>query len=387
MRKIIFPSLLFLLLSLPLVVFAQTSAFPQNISVAKDEVINDNYIRAANTIDINGTINGDAIMAANTITINGNVAGDVIAAASVININGEVGGNVRVAAMTIQINNKIGRNLNAFGNTVTLTKNASVGWGLVFAGSQIKIDSPVGGKIWGIGSQVTLTNSVGTNFDVNLGEEGLLTLTSEAIIKGDLNYSGTKDAVIQKGAQVMGETTHKPIPVQLSKAEKFFSRNWIFFRVIGLFGILLVGVVIISFAKDKTKKITSVMWQQPAKLMLFGLIYLIVIPIALVLLIFTIIGGPLSLIGLCLYLIAVYIARIFTSTLIGQKILGYINKKKLETQPNEGNLLWSMILGTFILYILISLPYIGWLIGLIAVIWALGGLGEVLKKKKDAEVK
>lgn len=387
MKKIIFPSLLFLFLSLPIVVFAQTSAFPQNISVAKDEVINDNYIRAANTIDINGTINGDAIMAANTITINGNVAGDVIAAASVININGEVGGNVRVVAMTIQINNKIGRNLNAFGNTVTLTKNSSIGWSLVFAASQIKIDSPVNGKIWGIGSQVTLANSVGTNVDINLGEEGVLTLTPEAKIKGDLNYSGTKDAVIQKGAQVIGETTHKPIPVELSKTEKFFSRNWIFLRVIGLFGILLVGVVIISLAKDKTKKITSVMWQQPAKIMLFGLIYLIVIPIALVLLIFTIIGGPLSLIGFCLYLIAVYIARIFTGTLIGQKIFEYIGKRKMEPEKKEINLIWPMILGTFILFILTSLPYVGWLFGLFAVIWALGGLGEVLKKKKEAEIK
>jgi len=387
MRKIIFPSLLFLLFVLPILVFAQTSAFPQNISVTKDEVINDNYIKAANTIDIEGTINGDAIMAANTITINGNVAGDVIAAASVITINGEVGGNVRIAAMTIEINNKVGKNVNAFGNTVTLTKDSSVGWSLTFAAAQVKVDGPVAGKIWGAGSQITLNNSVGTNVDVQLGEEGVLTLSPESQIKGDLNYSGTKDAVIQKGAQITGETTHKPIPVELSKAENFFSRNWIFLRVIGLFSILLVGVVIISFAKDKTKKITSVMWQQPAKLMLLGLIYLIVIPIALVLLIFTVIGGPLSLIGFCLYLIAVYIARIFTGTLIGQKIFDYLSKKKMEPQPKEVNLIWPMIVGTLILSILTSIPYIGWVFGFLAIIWALGGLGEVLKKKREAEVK
>lgn len=387
MRKFIFLFTLFFFLAIPLIALAQTNVFPESISVAKDEVIEDNYIKAANSIDINGTINGDAILAGNTITINGNVQGDVIAAASIIKINGEVQGNVRVLGATVEINNKVGKNVNAFGSNLTLTENSSVGWSLLFGCSQIDINSPVAGKILGTAAKININNSVGTNVNVNLGEKGTLTVGSEAKIKGDLIYTGTKDALINSGGLIQGKTLHKPISAEITQAKKFLSRNWLLFRIIGLFGLLLVGVVIITLAKEKTRQINQEMWQQPVKTMLFGLLYLIVIPIILFLLIFTIIAGPLSLIGFCLYFIIIYLARIFTGTLIGQKILEYFGKKKLGPEQKEANLLWPMILGTTIIYILTSVPYLGWFFGLLAIIWALGGLGEMLKKKKVAENK
>ena len=118
--------------------------------------------------------------------------------------------------------------------------------------------------------------------------------------------------------------------------------------------------------------------------MLFGLVYLIITPIALLLLLFTIIGIPLSIIGFCLYFILIYTLRIFTGILLGQKIIDYFSKNKLAPANKERSLLWPMILGTIIIFILTSLPYFSWFFSLVATVWAFGGLAEVLKKKKEA---
>lgn len=384
MKKIIFLSAFFLLLTWPIASLAQSVSVEQNIVVAKDEVINDNFVRFGQNITIDGQVNGDVRVAGYNITVNGDVAGDVLAAGQVIKIKGKVAGHVRVAATTVEIDSPVGKNVNVLANTLTLGKDSSVGWSLAFAAMSADIRGPVAGNIYGWGNSIAIANSVGTDVNLKLNQAGQLTLEKGVLIKGNLKYMADQTAVIKSGAQVLGKTERQLLPAEVNKAKQFISASWIFFKIISLFSLLLIGMIIVSLLPDKTRQITQVMWQKPWKTILLGLVYFIVAPIALFILLFTIIGIPLSIIGFCLYSILIYTLRIFTGTLLGQKILEYFNKKKLEPEKRERNLLWPMILGTVIIFILISLPYIGWIMGLIATLWAFGGLGEILKKRKEA---
>lgn len=383
MRKIIFLSAVVLLLAWPIASLAQSVSVEQSIVVAKDQVINDNYVRFGQNITIDGNINGDVRVAGYNITINGDVAGDVLAAGQVIKIKGKVAGNVRVAATTVEIDSSVGKNVNVLANTLTLSKDSSVGWSLAFAAMSADIQGPVAGNIYGWSNNVTIANPVGTDVNLKLGKTGQLTLENGALIKGDLKYMSDQTAVIKSGAQVLGKNERQLLPAEVNKAKQFISTSWIFFKIIGLFSLLLVGMILVSLWPDKTRQITQAMWQKPWKSMLMGLVYLIVAPIALLILLITIIGIPLSIIGFCLYFILLYTLKIFAGTLLGQKILEYFGGKKLEPVKKEKSLIWPMILGTIIVFILVSVPYIGWILSLIATIWALGGVAEILKKNKE----
>jgi len=352
----------------------------QTIILPEGDVVEDNFVRFGNDVIIDGQVNGDVIVGANSLIINGDVAGDVIAAAAnKITINGKVAGNVRVASTNVEINSAVGKNVNIAANTARLGKESQVGWTLSFATNSLSINGPVGGNLYGYGNSITVNNTVGSNATLYLGETGHVTLMPNTILKGNFEYTSDNDADIQSGAEIEGNTVHKMAPEYINEYKKFLSGSWIFAKITHLFGILLIGVIIITLLKSLTKKITQAMWSDPSKSMLLGLICLIVTPIALIIVTITIIGIPLALISMAIYLILIYLAQIFIGTLIGQKILNYFNRANKE-QPKEPSLLWAMILGTVIYMLLINIPYIGFLIGLIGTIWFLGSLWQILKK-------
>jgi len=354
----------------------------QTIIVPAGETIEDNFVRFGNEIIIDGTVNGDVIVGANTITINGDVAGDILAvAANAITINGQVTGNVRIAGNFIEINNTVGKNVNIAAKTARLSKNASVGWTLSFVVNSLAVNGPVGGNIYGYGNNVTLNNSIGNNVTLFLGETGQATLMPETIISGSFNYSGSKNAIIQSGAEIKGDTVHQLIPQYIESYRKFLSRSWLFTKIIHLFSVLLIGVIIVTLFKKIVNQVTHTMWAEPGKSMLWGIACLIVTPLVIVLVSITIIGIPLALISFVVYLILLYLAQIFVGTLIGQKLIGFLGQKKKD-EKNKPPLIWAMMLGTVIFTILVNIPYLGFLIGLIGTIWFLGALWEIALNKK-----
>ena len=110
-----------------------------------------------------------------------------------------------------------------------------------------------------------------------------------------------------------------------------------------------------------------------------GLVCLIVVPIALIILAITMIGLPLALILGALFAILLYVVKIFVGVYLGEKALRLFNKKL----PIP--LIWSMIAGLVIIYILFLLPFIGWLIKLAVMLWGLGVLLVIIKKDLKLE--
>jgi len=366
--------------------FVNTAGGSKKVTVPAGTVVEDNFVRFANEIVIKGDVMGDVIVAANKVTIDGDVNGDVIAAAESIEINGEVTGNIRVAATDVEINGSVGKNVNIFGGTVILSNDASVGWTLSFFAGEVTVDSPVGGNIYGYGGQVTIDNTVGNNVTLFFDEIGQVTIKSNANIDGNFNYRGDKNAVIESGAVIKGDTVHKLIPADILKVRKFLSSAWIYGKIISLFSLLLVGTLLISLFRNKSRKITKNLWPNPVPKMLWGFLLLIGVPIAAIIAAITLIGIPLTLIILGIYIFLTYVSKIFIGLFIGQKLLNINTKNKKEIP-----LVWSMMLGVFIYFILTNIPYFGWIISLVGTVWFLGTIWQMIlsykniKKEKNNE--
>lgn len=358
------------------------------VKVPAGRVVNDNFVRYAEEIVIDGDISGDLIVGAFELTVNGNVDGDVIAAAETITINGDVAGNVRIAATTVEINGTVGKNANIFGGTILLNESAAIGWTLAFFAGTINVNSFVGGNIYGYGGNVTLNSEVGSNVTILLDELGQVTLESAAEIGGDLTYRSDTDAVISSGATIGGDTVHNMPFADVIGAQQFLKISWLFAKVIGLFSLLLIGTLLVSLLRKKTLEVTSAMWNKPTPTILWGLLILIATPIAAIIISLTIIGIPLAIILIGTYALLIYVSTIFVGVLVGEKML---NANREEDK--RVSIIWTMMLGTFILYVIASVPYVGWIFSLIittlflGTVWRLTHTALTTKKESKSDAK
>jgi len=375
-------------LALPQTTFAKPTESTGNSSIAQkyvyvgpDEIINDNFVQAGETVDINGTINGDIIVAGGTVNINSTVQGDVIAVGGSVRVRGDIAGNVRVGGGNVEINANVGKNATVFGGTVTVSNDTTIGWSLAFGAGTAEIRGNISGHVSGGAEQTVIAAVVGGNTTIHSGQEGVITVTPPAIIKGDLTYRGEKAPTVKEGAEVQGDIIQKAAVLpSVSKGDllSFLGISSLFFKLVKLFGLLVVGLVIVSLFKKGSTAVIEQMKNEPAKSIGWGIVYLILTPIIVFLLLITIIGAPLALIIGALYFILLYVSKVFFGLMLGYWILLYFKKdRKGKAVPLMG----AMILGIVIFSLLTFIPYLGWLVSLAGIVWALGALVEIKKRK------
>lgn len=362
---------------LPLTTRALTEDAQKNIYVSSEEVIEDNFIQAGRVIDFNGQAQKDVIVAGGNINITGPVKGDVIVFGGNIKINGDVAGNIRAFGGTIEINSKVGKNVSAFGGIVIISKDAEIGWDVLAGAGNLEIRGKVAGNVIGGAGNVILANEIGGNVNLFGSKESQLTLYPQADIKGNLTYSASQEAEIKEGAKIAGETSYKPVSLPVigtARAERVLLASYFLGKIISFLSLLLIGLLIITLIPKKSEEIGKKMLDKPWANIGWGLIYLIITPIVLILVAVTVIGIPLALIVLFSYLIAIYLTKIFIGIALGQKLLKWGNNKQ------KVSLTWAMILGVILFYILVDLPFIGWIIWLLGTCWALGAIVEAKKQ-------
>ena len=366
------------LIALPLAVWAADQQFGQSVYVAEDEVNEGNLIKAGNVIDISGAVNGDVIVAGNSINISGPVAGDVIAAGNIVRISGPVAGSVRFAASSVEINTEVSHNVWAVGSSVFISENSKVGWDVYAAGANVEIKGPVKGNVWASGASISIANEVAKDALVSVDTEGEIILSPKAKVSGNLTYKAAseKQLVLREGAEVVGEITKKTVATPAKfHLSNVLGATYIFFKVISLFSLLVIGLVLIALVPKIILNVKEEMMKRPGLSLGWGLVYLIVTPIAAGLLMITIIGLPLGLMIIPLYIIALYISKVIAALVIGSLLLDRLTK----SNKAKGSLIWPLILGLLIFVIVTSIPIIGWVVKLILVLWALGAVVQIKK--------
>lgn len=375
------------LLLLPFTASAYAVKTADSVYVPKTETIEGNLYAAGANVTVEGKVNGDVICAGQAINISGEVAGDVICAGQTINITGNVGGSVRAAGNSININGKVSRNVMAFGAAVLLSGSSNVGWDALVAGANIDILGKIAGDLHGAGANFNLAGEVGKNVSLKIDNRvkaekpGLafkengsgLKIGPGAVINGELKYTSGQDAAIDAKAVIKGKVTHN-LPAVTAKKSGLANLGWWWGRLISLFSALVIGLVLISFWREQIIKTTDLMLKKAGASFGWGVLVLLLTPIAAVILLVTIIGIPLSFILMALWLIALYLSKIFVGILIGRSLLSNYWAKQKDS------LILAMIFGIIIAYIIFALPFIGWILALLAMLWGLGGILLSFKK-------
>lgn len=328
MKKIIFFVVVSLFLGLPVVVYAFLIE-NTNIFIPKDKVIDNNYFKAAQLIDISGTMEKDVFVIAGNVTVSGNIKGDLYCLGSNIRIDGIVEGSVRCAGENITISGEVKHNVMVAGSNVTITETGKIGWELLAAAAFLQMNGVVNNNSNLVGSVVNVNGEIKgwlfsqVDAQLNLGEK--------AKIGGNLVYQSPKkeSLVTDVGAQINGNVDFKAISTsQLPFLKRlkvtFWSILWLILK--NMLVALAIILVLPKFLRQVSEHISRNFWFD---LGIGGAVIVLTI-VACLLLLITIIGLPLALIILVLYCLAVYCGKIFVAQTLANWAIKFFKIEKVN---------------------------------------------------------
>jgi cytoskeletal protein CcmA (bactofilin family) len=336
------------------------------IIIASGDIVNDDLYLAAQSIVINGTVNGD-VFCVGDLTINGTINGSLTAIGSKVVIEGEITQAARIAAGSIEISGKIGRDLMVAGENIALDGSAVIKRDLVFVANKIHVAALIEDGVKGYGTgDAAIANfkgKVGGDVEITVKE---LTLESTADIQGNLTYKSAKEAVVQTGAQIGGKITHN-IPQADKSSLSLTTIVW--FKVIAFLMTLVTGGLIILLLPRRANAAAASIRRKPWLSLGWGALIFFAAPLAILLTFITVVGIPIGLISLVVYIIALYLSQVAVGLFIGCWILGFFSKTE-----SRGGLLGAFALGFAILTLLKLIPIVGTILWFATVFFGIGAM-------------
>jgi cytoskeletal protein CcmA (bactofilin family) len=325
------------------------------------------YFAWGDSIEISGTVNGDVYACGSQIIIDGTINGDVLAAGGSIDISGKVLHNIRIISGQVMVSGQVGQNATLVGGNVQLVPSSTIKGNLVCFAGNVDIGAAIDTNAHILASNLRLSGQVKKNVQAYVGQ---MRLTSQARIGGNLSYDSNNDAWVAPQAAVGGIVVHHP-----SLFHEVFKGNFLQGVLIGskiaallmnfLYS-LVIGWILLRFYPKTVEGAEDALHTAPLKSAAYGLMLLIVLPLASLLLLMTILGAPFALTLLALNVIGFYTAKIFT--IIALSNYGF---KKINLQPNK---MPSFTLGLIIYFGLTAIPILGTIIAFLFLIFGLGAV-------------
>jgi len=323
----------------------------QQTTVGNNETITNDLYLAGGGVNNLATVQGDLVAAGGNVLIVGPVSQYVNAAGGTVIVQSNIGGSVRAVGGNILIQSVVGGDVMVAGGQIQIT-GGKIGRDVMGAGGSVRIDSPVQGNVRFIGGEVYINAPVAGNVEV---EAEKVTLGSSAAIAGNFSYKSAREATIESGAKISGQTNYQPLVKKEFKKQtlKFFAA-----AVMAKFLMILLGAMLFGlFFRKYMTNLVSKAYSQPLMELGRGFIALIILPIVSILLMVTVIGAPLGILG-----VIGYAGLLIFSCLIAPILIGCL-AYKLTTKSDTYEVSWkTILLGVVINYLLGMIPFIGWFV-------------------------
>ncbi|WP_445475819.1 hypothetical protein ACT9XH_03530 [Methanococcoides methylutens] len=345
------------------------SMFNAGDTVIIDDIVEDDVYLAGDTLIVSGTVLGDVVATGGTVKIYGNITGDLIVAAGDVTITGSVGDDIRAACGNFELSGYVGDDLLVTAGTVSTNATARIGGDTTIRSGDADLAGNFGGLLDVSTGELMFSGNVEGDAKLDASD---LTIRPESSIKGDLEYSSSKEISIPAG--IVGEEIK---PERTEQREDSFDGDGVL-KVISFIGkiayyllLFALGVILILVFPEKTEEIVKDIQEEPFKNIAVGLLLLIGSILGSAVLMITIIGIPIALFLLLLLFIVLLIAKIYTAMWLGE-----ITFRKAGFEYNQ----WAVLAaGLFLLLILTELPFVGGIISLLATLVAMGSMYFALK--------
>ena len=194
---------------------------------------------------------------------------------------------------------------------------------------------------------------------------GTATLGRRAVVGGDLAYASNKP-VVTRGARVAGETKRFIGEIGAGAGVGIAIGFWLAVTL----SLLILGLLLLVLAPRAADAVAVTAKAKAGASIGVGILAFIVLPVLGVIACVTILGLPFG-IGLLMALFPLYaIAYVTTAVVLGRRII-------------KGSAIPAFLVGLVILRLLALIPFVGGLIGLLAMIFGLGVLFVTLFRARS----
>jgi len=412
--------------------------------IPADEVINDDLLISAENVIIEGTVNGDTIVAGETVTINGTINGNLIVNGGLVEINGTINGSTASFGQRITVNGLIVGSLYSTGVELILNPTSQIGRNILFAAFSAHTlhGSSIGTDLHGTAYQAILEGSIGRDVFVDamavevsgeIGGDGEfhvsdpsetppnmvwlefwlsgssigkmpdqlspgLRVSPGAEITGELKYQSK----IEQDETILAEPGSGVTFTQISTIEHNRSQagEWLLARLrdlltlsaLGSLAIWLIPNAVINSSQAlRTKPLPSFGWGILGLILstmaIFGLALLILL-VGILMAIVTLGGLAGAVFGIgfaglimvagILTLLIIYGSKIVFAYLVGTWIISRFS-------PENIDLRWvALFVGIAIYMIFRFIPFISFIVGIIAMLFGFGAMVIAFKERKKS---
>lgn len=309
---------------------------------------------------LDGTVTGDLWLAGGRYLLSGNVLGSLNTFSQEARVSGNVRQSARLFAQRAAIDGTIGNNLIAFAQEIELGKHSRVERDLAIFAEKAMLMGQVGRNVHVRGDYIIISGKIEGNLDLKANNIAIL---APAEITGDIEYTCPSKIEIEDGVVLGGKTYWKKIaPDDKKKSSPPVGRIILFFCS------LVTGLFLIPTFRQHTRFTVEELQRNTLVCMGIGLIFLCLAPVALIILLISVVGIPIGIILMFAYTIFFYISKIYVAILGGIFIVRAFRKGPITR-------LWiPFILGLIIISFLYTIPYFGWVIYFLVIIAGTGGL-------------
>jgi hypothetical protein len=348
---------------------------------------------SGSTITVKAKIDGDLLAAGGTIKITEAVTGDVLTGGGTLIIDGKIGDDLRAVGGTIQVEKDVMGDVVVAGGNVEISPGTIVFGDLIVTSGKTTINGIVKGNAKLIGGDLYINGTIEKNLDVKGG-----TLFVNGIVFGESTLAAEQISILNRALfhqnvkywQKNGEINFGD---SLSSATASFQpqlaldvndSNWYFLGYGSLVFVLfyLATALLLLFLfqhlfSAQLQQAASILDQQSVKALGYGILYLIGVPFIAILLLITVIGIPIGLFGLVMYIFTLAVAHIISSLVVA----GWYNYK-YHKNWNKNTLVWIAFAAFLLIKLLTIFPFFGWILSVLLVGISFGAIIDNLRQKK-----
>ncbi len=339
------------------------SIFPQTIQAKevifgtdlnfRDETLDTNYYISGGNIRINSNFNQDLIIAGTQINLEGVVEKDTTILGGEVFVNNYTKGDLRVIGGLINFNGTVEGDLIIIGGTVKLLKDANILGETLIIGGRIRQDATLLNKTGIIATSVTMNNEVKGNSEITTQN---MIFDSGAKILGNLYYYAPIKAQEKPGAELSGNIYFNQISTlrETGVIKRLVINVISFWIILKFITTLILAFILVQMFKVFAQGVSNFGTRSFIKSFAVGLLSLIAVPMIFGILAISLIGLPIGLLMILIYIIIWSLSAAVSGILLGN-IISHILDKNPEMKVTFSN----SVLGIIMLTIVQFLPFIG----------------------------
>lgn len=333
----------------------------EDISVSDTQVVDGDYYVAVGPLGdttMSGSVAQDMYAFGGVVNVNGSVGGDLTIVGGTSQLHATVTDDVRIISGDVTLGDYVGGDLFVMGGLLTVLSSATIDGDVFFFGGEADISGTIKGSVMGTSEKIRIDATVGKNVDVKTAST--LTLGDRAVVAGNVTYESPEMLVRAANASVEGDVTHTPYkekPVQ-KDVEDF---------ALPFFMSLFAALTLFLLFRKQLGVLVQNVYVRPLQSSLFGLGFVILGPIAALLLMATMLGFYVGLALLGLALLIMTLGYALCGVVLGAWL------SKLLTKKLQVSLVW-IIIGTAIIHAALLIPIVGGVVVLATCVLTIGGI-------------